>query len=61
MVFADMPTNDVAIRQRQVLLADIESHFNPSPPPEPTITDVVVVEEDQGPPKLGYPNLHRWF
>ena len=43
------------------LLADVERHLTPpAPPPEP-ITEVVVVEEEQGLPKLGYPQLRRWF
>jgi hypothetical protein len=50
------------IRQRNAVLTELDQMANPphpQPPPEPT--EVVVVEEDQGPPKLGYPNLHRWF
>jgi hypothetical protein len=51
----------LAQRYRNTLMGELENMLTlPAPPPEP-ITEVVVVEEDQGPPKLGYPNLHRWF
>jgi hypothetical protein len=43
--------NAVAVRQRQVLIADIESHFNPPPPPpEP---EVIYVEGVEGSDQLG--------
>jgi hypothetical protein len=43
--------NAVAIRQRQALIADIESRFNlPPPPPEP---GVVYVEAVEGSDQLG--------
>jgi hypothetical protein len=50
-----------AYKQRETLIGELEKMLTPpAPPPEP-ITEVVVVEEDQGPPKLGYPDLRRWF
>jgi hypothetical protein len=53
----------LAQRYRNTLMGELDAMINPpqpQPPPEP-ITEIMVVEEDQGPPKLGYPNLHRWF
>ena len=40
----------IAAQQRQALLADLERHFNPPPPPEP---EVVYVEAVEGLDQLG--------
>jgi hypothetical protein len=44
-----------------VLIAELEQMANPTSPPEPEPTEVVYVEEKQGPPKLDYPVLRSWF
>jgi hypothetical protein len=54
--------NAIAYQNRMTLMNELEAALAPpAPPPSPEPTTVVVVEGEQEQPKLGYPNLHRWF